>query len=527
VKKGTPKGAYPGLTKRPETGLFQFKLDLPKDVRDAFGKRFVVVSLGTEDRKAAIERWAPLHADWRDKIRQVRSGTLRNITDHIASEIALDLIEHDEPYSDGPSKYSHASMTLSEIADLVQADLDERKSIIDIDGSTHHMADLTQADRQAVVLAVQEQIFQRLNITANKQQAQALQAAVRARTMKPADSGAKSATVYLLDAFAIWKANAGARIKSARDFKASCSEFIAINGDLPVPELIEEHFAAYKTFLYTTTNKKKGENFGKHLNQNTRNKKMGGIKAVIGAAIEAGIIKTDPSANVIVPKGAKSKKRVHGLFDDEIKAIFASPVYTQGYRPKRVGEAAYWVPVLAFFTGARQGELCQLNVADVVVVNGVKCLRIVDSEDQHVKTDSSYRVVPLAQKVIDLGFNKYVAGLDPKGRLFPAVKPDVSGTAGANFSKWYNPYRRTIGVVREGSDFHAIRHLVKTELRGSTGDNEAKLQITGHSSGTESAKYGQIPVKEMKQIVDQLQYDVVIPPWKPGKDMKKRELKAA
>ena len=114
-----------------------------------------------------------------------------------------------------------------------------------------------------------------------------------------------------------------------------------------------------------------------------------------------------------------------------------------------------------------------------------------------------------------LGFMKYVAALDQKGKLFPDVRADSHGVAGGLFSRWYGKHRKEIGLTRKGADFHAIRHLAKTALRSTAGDSEAKFEITGHSNGTVSAGYGRIAVKEMKKIVDQIAYDVVIPKWKP------------
>lgn len=45
---------------------------------------------------------------------------------------------------------------------------------------------------------------------------------------------------------------------------------------------------------------------------------------------------------------------------DELKVLFSSPVFTKGLRPTGgKGEAAYWLPLLALFTGDRQSELHQ------------------------------------------------------------------------------------------------------------------------------------------------------------------------
>jgi hypothetical protein len=49
-------------------------------------------------------------------------------------------------------------------------------------------------------------------------------------------------------------------------------------------------------------------------------------------------------------------------FTAELKTLLASPVFTKGERPKGgKGDAAFWLPLLGLFTGARRGELvCHL-----------------------------------------------------------------------------------------------------------------------------------------------------------------------
>ncbi len=214
---------------------------------------------------------------------------------------------------------------------MVQEDLGERGSITDDDGFVYQLDELTPADRQAVVLAVQEQLFRRLNGRASVEQTKAAVTATAARAIKPADSNVKSATVYLMGAFGTWKANAGARTKSEFEFKSACEDFISVNGDLPLVEITEEHFVTYKKHL----NESKSKKTGKPLAQMTKNKRMGGVKAVIQAAIDNGDLKVHPGANVVVAKGAKSKLRVDGLFDDEIKLLFDSPVRKRRLWPDR------------------------------------------------------------------------------------------------------------------------------------------------------------------------------------------------
>jgi hypothetical protein len=85
---------------------------------------------------------------------------------------------------------------------------------------------------------------------------------------------------------------------------------------------------------------------------------------------------------------------------EELKALFGSPIYLEeGARPVGgKGEAAYWLPLLALFSGARLNELAPLCADDVKLdtVSGVRFITVIDDAEagRSVKTDSSVRAVP-------------------------------------------------------------------------------------------------------------------------------------
>lgn len=61
----------------------------------------------------------------------------------------------------------------------------------------------------------------------------------------------------------------------------------------------------------------------------------------------------------------------------QLQAFFSLPLYTEHRLPtdpKAGFEAAYWVPLLGLYTGARVGQLCQLRTQDVVEDEGVHFL---------------------------------------------------------------------------------------------------------------------------------------------------------
>jgi hypothetical protein len=85
----------------------------------------------------------------------------------------------------------------------------------------------------------------------------------------------------------------------------------------------------------------------------TINKLLGGVQAVGRWARSADLVTddwSDPFADIRID--AEESKRAP-LETKELQAIFNTPVFTDGERPEGgQGEAAFWLPLLALFTGA-------------------------------------------------------------------------------------------------------------------------------------------------------------------------------
>jgi integrase len=124
----------------------------------------------------------------------------------------------------------------------------------------------------------------------------------------------------------------------------------------------------------------------------------------------------------------------------DLQRIFSRPVYTEAYRPLGGGgEAAYWLPLLGLFTGARLEELGQARVVDVKEAEGIHFLDISDAgEGKSVKTASSRRRVPIHPELERLGFLDYVEERKraKDARLFPILKQNSYGRWTPNWSKW-------------------------------------------------------------------------------------------
>jgi len=93
------------------------------------------------------------------------------------------------------------------------------------------------------------------------------------------------------------------------------------------------------------------------------NVKLGNLRTLLQWAVDNDHAEITPAAGIVI-KAPANRRMTYGLAD--LQSLFSSPVYADGVRPKQGrGEAAYWLPVLALFTGARMEELGQLRVGDI------------------------------------------------------------------------------------------------------------------------------------------------------------------
>ena len=187
----------------------------------------------------------------------------------------------------------------------------------------------------------------------------------------------------------------------------------------------------------------------------------------------------------------------------ELQTLFASPIFTTNARPQGGrGEAAFWLPLLGLFTGARLGELAPLTVGDVVTdeATGIAFIKIIEDEarGRRLKTVSSRRVVPVHKELAKIGFLKFVeqrrALAGDHSAFFPLLTQGPKGGYGEVWSKWFGRHIRAIGVSDKASVFHSFRHGFKDALRAAGVSEDLNDALTGHSGGGVGRRYG---AKEM------------------------------
>lgn len=177
---------------------------------------------------------------------------------------------------------------------------------------------------------------------------------------------------------------------------------------------------------------------------------------------------------------------------DNLKCIFVDgPIHGQGKRQEGgQGDAQFWLPLLAVFTGARLSELGQLRACDVRFDDGgVAYLDIGTSGGRTVKTRTSVRKVPLHPELRLMGFLAHVervkAAAGAEATLWPLLKSAEGRARTAAFSQWFGNYlRRTpVSITDPRKVFHSFRHLFKDMCRDAGLSEDVHDALTGHAAG--------------------------------------------
>lgn len=160
---------------------------------------------------------------------------------------------------------------------------------------------------------------------------------------------------------------------------------------------------------------------------------------------------------------------------DELKLIFVQPHYQTGNGAHITkGNARwypfeYWLPLLGLYGGLRIKEASQLHLTDVRQESGVWCLDLNEkSPDKKLKNEQSWRLVPLAPVLVELGFLDYCNRLKAEG--FRRVFPELTwAKTDAKYAK--EPIRKmsamlaSLGMPRDHTRvFHNFRHVCNNAL---------------------------------------------------------------
>jgi len=325
-------------------------------------------------------------------------------------------------------------------------------------------------------------------------------------------SSASGAT--LQEALDDWKRERERPEDTVSEYTRAVEMFIQLHGNIPVADIKRSHARAYREELRLVPRTRKGALLKAGLPElsqwsrehpnapkvsaGTVNKQLGAVQAIASLGFRSGLVPDDVSWSDPF-KDMRLEEEQSGrtsFVAGELKSIFDTPLFTAHEWPKGAkGAAGVWLPLLALFSGARQGEIAGLQATNVQHEIDTPLLFIVADRKvgKTLKTKISERVIPVHPQLVKLGFLEYVKERASGGEsawLFPTVAPDEYRALDA-WSKWFSRYMRTkAGVTDTNKVFHSFRHRFQDALRHATPDEELRDAIQGRSNQSVSRGYG-------------------------------------
>ena len=231
------------------------------------------------------------------------------------------------------------------------------------------------------------------------------------------------------------------------------------------------------------------------------NEYMNKLSTLLNWAVREEMIMRNPARGLRIAETVAARDKRLPFSSNQLTVIFNAPLY-RGCRDDRNGfaqigseqprRARFWIPLIALFSGMRQGEICQLLTTDVQEVDGILCFAISagEADGKHLKTSASARLVPVHPMLIQIGFVTYVSNRRRAAdvRLFPELMPDRYGRYSGKFSVWFARFLASCSADADRTCFHSFRHSFRDALRAARVEREIALTLGGwvSSSGSEA-----------------------------------------
>ena len=209
---------------------------------------------------------------------------------------------------------------------------------------------------------------------------------------------------------------------------------------------------------------------------------------------------------------------VDEVSQEEKRLAFTSDHLQKIFKNKQEHDFYKWGTRLALSMGLRLNEICQLEKANFQEIDGLLCVQIGSLEGQRTKTKSSRRTLPIPQKILDLGFNEWLATRPTKGSIFNFKSTNENVYLSSKVSHDFNitlvplGIRKPKGNGQQPYTFHSFRHGFRDAFRKKAEHIPKEIaEILGGwtvDKGSVADNYGSgLSVAEKKRYLDMIEFD--------------------
>ncbi|HKY01493.1 MAG TPA: site-specific integrase [Burkholderiales bacterium] len=307
-------------------------------------------------------------------------------------------------------------------------------------------------------------------------------------------SGSKPQALQISELFTRWKGQRERPRTTVYDFAKAAQRFAALFPDLQVSMVEPHHMATFRDSV-----------LAEGVSAGTVRKQFGALSAMLELAVNDALLPDNPARGLRLAAQAGNPQKRAPFSGAELRAIFSTPIYRIGERPHGgAGPAAYWLPLLALYTGARLGELGALQVKDLREESGVKYLRLLT---EHARATHLIRRVPIHGDLLRLGFMQFVEMQRRSGQhaLFDELRADNKGKLTGNWSKWFARYLRTVARVENPlKSFDSFRpNFVATCARADIASDLVDALV-----GRAIHSRTEIPLTQLSTAIQSLSFDI-------------------
>ncbi len=495
---------FPGVHRRSDSISYQFGLRAPKDLLAQFpGGWAIRASLNTSDLREANAKAKALHAEWDARFEALRTGKPRPIDMPVLRHRLFEQWERAIARLD--DTYSRISGQERETrAHGLQCQIDELRQCLSggflpewLEDGAKKYGDATAPEivteyggHQLMLLEVMHEALTderrtfplRVQYTQQRRDLMGLNATPAPHAVPYPQTPQQPVTPIngkkISDAYDAWVTIRQAPGRTQQTYKRHANQFIALMGDLPLDSVSRTIGIEFRDKLQAWAVEKKKT-------ATTADNILVSLRALFNVARDKGWLTSNPLERLSIKNGGKESEGREPWTREELSLIFSDPLWTKHAIPtdKKAGkEAAYWIPLIACYTGARLTEIAQLWTDDIATEPGMEAFefRADAQRGQQLKNTGSWRAVPMHPELVRLGFCDYVQSL-PKGELFPHLPKAGKNGAGGQFGKWFGTFKSAKGFTSPAKSFHSFRHLVASELRLAGATDAQADAITGHA----------------------------------------------
>ena len=316
--------------------------------------------------------------------------------------------------------------------------------------------------------------------------------------------------------FAEWKSGNNPRPQSALEYEAAVDDFIDFAGDLPVAVIDADVLYDYRDeaamLPASMTRADRALPFrarvAKHRDATpkcappTLKKRVGALQALLTYAFQQRWTATNAGSGIRIVGYTKTKRTRRSFEDHELAMLCACPLFTDPASWRSISAISdatiFWLFLFAITTGARLEEVGQVALADVRRDGDIAYLDIDEyaqgdaTAEKSVKTEESKRLVPIHDRLIELGFFDYCAVIAEHGhtQLFPDLKENSVGKRTKEASQRINRIIDRYVSKDPRLVFHSLRHAFKAKGNDAGITSRTLDQICGHAPVTAGERYG-------------------------------------